>query len=53
MRAAAGTTTRTIAITLNGDTTVENNETYVVSLSNVSGATLADGSALGVITNDD
>jgi cysteine-rich repeat protein len=50
---AAGALSKTVSVTLNGDTTVEANETYVVSLSNANGATLADGSALGIITNDD
>ena len=36
-----------------GDTTVEANETFTVNLSNPVGATLADASATGTITNDD
>jgi hypothetical protein len=40
-------------VTLNGDTTVEPNETYVVSVSGVTGANVGDGTALGTITNDD
>jgi hypothetical protein len=50
---AAGATTRDIAVTINGDTAVEANETLTLSLTNPSGATLADGSATGTITNDD
>jgi hypothetical protein len=53
MQFAPGVTSRTVAITINGDTTVENNETFVVGLSGVTNATVADGAALGVITNDD
>jgi len=50
---AAGETTKTIAVVVNGDTTVEPNETFLVSLSGTSGATLADGQATGTIVNDD
>ena len=50
---AAGETSKTIAVTVNGDTTVEPNETFVVNLSSPSGATLADPQGLGTITNDD
>jgi hypothetical protein len=50
---AANTTTKTVAVTLNGDTAIENNETFVVALSNVAGAIVGDGTALGTIVNDD
>jgi hypothetical protein len=50
---AAGATTRDIAVTVNGDTATEANETFTLTLGNPSGATLADGSATGTITNDD
>src|SRR5207342_1876254 len=50
---AAGTTSKTFVVTINGDTTNEANETFNVTLSNVSGATLGDGAAVGTITNDD
>jgi hypothetical protein len=40
-------------VTVNGDTTVEGDETFTVNLSNATGATIADGSGLGTITNDD
>jgi hypothetical protein len=50
---AAGQTTRTVGVTLNGDTTIEANETFVVALGSPVGATLADGTALGTIGNDD
>jgi hypothetical protein len=49
----AGQLTRTFTVTINGDTTVENNETFFVWLSSVSGATLQDGQGIGTITNDD
>ena len=50
---AAGETTKTIQVTVNGDTTVEGNETVNLTLSSPSGATIADGAAVGTITNDD
>ena len=49
----AGGTSATVNVTINGDTTIEPNETFNVAVSNVSGATLGDGSAVGTITNDD
>ena len=49
----AGTTTQTISVVVNGDTTVEPNETFFVNLSNPVGATIADGQGQGTITNDD
>ena len=48
-----GQRSRTVAITVNGDTTVEPNETFFVNLSSASGATIADGQGVGTITNDD
>ncbi|OYW60632.1 MAG: hypothetical protein B7Z30_03865 [Rhizobiales bacterium 12-68-15] len=50
---AAGETSKTIQVTVNGDTVVEGNETVNLTLSNASGATIATGSAVGTITNDD
>ncbi|MFT3807111.1 Calx-beta domain-containing protein [Arenimonas sp.] len=50
---AAGQTSQTFSVTINGDTTVESDETFTVALSNPSGATISDGSAIGTITNDD
>jgi hypothetical protein len=50
---AAGQTSKTVSVTINGDTTVEPDETFTLSLSNVFGATVADGTAIGTITNDD
>ena len=50
---AAGETSKPISVTVNGDTTVEPNETFLVNLLNPSGATLADAQGQGTITNDD
>ena len=49
----AGTTSQTVNVTVNGDTTVEPNETFVVNLSAPSGATILDAQGVGTITNDD
>jgi len=40
-------------VVVNGDTTVEPNETFFVNVSNVVGANVGDGQGLGTITNDD
>ena len=50
---APGETSKTIAVTVNGDTTFESNETYFVNLSSPSGATLSDSQGTGTIVNDD
>ena len=50
---AAGETSKTITVPITGDTTVEANETFTVSLSGASGASIADGSATGTIVNND
>ena len=50
---AAGTTTATIGITVNGDLLDEIDETFGITLSNPSNATISDGSGLGTITDDD
>jgi hypothetical protein len=50
---AIGETTKTVNVTVSGDTTVEPNETFVVNLSGVSGATIADAQGQGMIVNDD
>jgi subtilisin family serine protease len=49
----AGQLSKNVLVTVNGDTEIETTETYIVSASNVLGAALTDGSALGTITNDD
>ena len=49
----AGRTTQAFEVAIIGDGNVEPNETFNVSVSNVSGATVADGAAVGSIGNDD
>jgi hypothetical protein len=58
--AASGTLTfdpgekaKTVDITINGETTLEPDESLTVNLSNPVNATIADGSATGTIQNDD
>jgi hypothetical protein len=46
-------TTKTVNVTVSGDTTVEANETFFVNLTNGVNATIADSQGLGTITNDD
>jgi subtilisin family serine protease len=48
-----GATTATIQVLVDGDTAVEPSETFFVDLSDVSGATLADGQGTGTISDDD
>ncbi len=50
---AAGETSKTITVLVNGDTTAEPDETFHVNLTNASGATIADDQGLGAIENDD
>ena len=50
---AAGETSKTVHVDISGDTVFEGNETFAVTLSNASGATLADATAVGTIVNDD
>jgi parallel beta-helix repeat protein len=50
---AAGTTRKTIAVAVTGDKKAEANETFKVTLSNASNATIATASGVGTITNDD
>ncbi len=50
---APGETSKMIHVDILGDTVVEANETFTVSLSGPSGATIADGTATGTIVNDD
>jgi uncharacterized repeat protein (TIGR01451 family) len=49
----AGVTSQTISVTVNGDAVDETNETFTVALSNPSNVTIADGTGLGTITDDD
>ena len=48
-----GETEKPIPITVNGDTNIEDDETFLVNLSNASGATIADAQGQGIIINDD
>ncbi|WP_286198924.1 Calx-beta domain-containing protein [Mycolicibacterium sp. ELW1] len=50
---APGVVSQVVNVGVLGDTTVEPTETFTVTLSNASGATIGDGSAVGTITNDD
>jgi large repetitive protein len=50
---APGQTSKTISVTVNGDTGNELNETFTVNLSSPVNATLADGQGVGTIVNDD
>ncbi|MCB8947300.1 MAG: CSLREA domain-containing protein [Ardenticatenaceae bacterium] len=44
---------QTVSVTIHGDTTNESNETFQLTLSGVSNATLGNSQATGTITNDD
>jgi chitinase len=50
---AAGEQTKTVAVTVYGETLVERNETVRLKMSAPHGATLADAVATGTIVNDD
>lgn len=50
---APGNTSAIISVAVSGDTDSESDETLTVTLSNASGATIGDGTALGTIQNDD
>lgn len=49
----AGSSTFTFDVTVNGDANIESDEQFVVNLSAVAGATIADGQGTGSINNDD
>jgi serine protease len=49
----AGQTSKTFTVNVNGDTTLETNERFRVNVTGVTGATVGDGLAVGIITNDD
>ncbi len=49
----AGSSTYTFTVQVNGDTLNEPTETFFVNVTNVTGATVADGQGVGTITNDD
>ena len=48
-----GQVTQTISVSVTSDTLDEEDETFLVNLSNASGATIADGQATGSINDDD
>jgi len=48
-----GTVTRTLDVTIIGDTNLEQNETFTVNLSEPFGTTIADGAGAGTILDDD
>ncbi|HEX6623324.1 MAG TPA: hypothetical protein VF064_06395 [Pyrinomonadaceae bacterium] len=48
-----GSDTAQHTVNVNGDTNGEANETFFVNVTNVTGATIADGQGLGTILNDD
>lgn len=50
---SAGQQTYTFDVSVNGDTLVEPNETFLVNVTNVTGATVTDGQGQGTIQNDD
>jgi endoglucanase len=50
---APGETSKTIAVSVIGDTAVEASETFLLNLSSPTKATLADGQSVVTITNDD
>ena len=49
----AGETAYAFAVTINGDTGVEPDETFAVQLSDINGALSGDATAVGTIVNDD
>jgi ribosomal protein L35AE/L33A len=50
---AAGETTKQVTVIVHGDTLDETNETFTLNLSNATNATIADGTGVGTITDDD
>ena len=50
---APGESTKTITVLVKGDKTKEPDETFYVNLSGAVGATIADGTGVGTILNDD
>jgi hypothetical protein len=50
---AAGDSTYTFDVTVNGDTAPEPDEAFFVNVTNVVGATVSDGQGVGTIENDD
>jgi len=50
---ASGNSTYMFDVTVNGDMTVEPNETFFVNVTNITGATAGDVQGVGTISNDD
>jgi hypothetical protein len=50
---APGETNKTVTVLVNGDTTVEPDETFYVNLTYATGGTVVDSQGLGTIRNDD
>jgi hypothetical protein len=50
---AAGTTSKPVTVTVNGDAVDEIDETFEVQLNTPTGATIADATAVGTIVDDD
>ncbi|HEX8483325.1 MAG TPA: Calx-beta domain-containing protein, partial [Allosphingosinicella sp.] len=50
---AAGATSYTFDVSVNGDTAFEADEAFLVNVTNVTNATVSDGQAIGTIQNDD
>ena len=50
---AAGLSSTTVAVQVNGDATTEANETFFVNISSVTNASVADAQGQGTIVNDD
>ncbi|MGK2857350.1 MAG: beta strand repeat-containing protein, partial [Thermoanaerobaculia bacterium] len=50
---AAGDSSETFTVMVNGDTKLEGNETFSVTMSNATGGAMIAGAGLGTITNDD
>ena len=48
-----GATSTTVAITINGDTVTEPDETFFVNITGVAGALISDSQGLGTIQNDE
>ncbi len=48
-----GQTSKTVAVTVNGDTVIESSETVLLNLTNPVNATISDAQGSGTITNDD
>jgi hypothetical protein len=50
---AAGETSQTISVNVNGDSSVESDESFIVTISNPTGARISNANASGSISNDD